>query len=149
MKTVLEQKAETLLTLLENANLNNLQGLTEITFSIPDDLVPPGQNIKEWNIRNRVGLSDSRNQLQHGYCHFFFFVDKLSIYFSKDIIYIRVDNEEEDDERDDVYHSDFGEFIDNYFQLSTKDDLLLSKEFYERLFKFAKEFNWVHKDERQ
>ena len=147
MKTVLEQKAETLLTLLENANLNNLQGLTEITFSIPDDLVPTGQNVKEWNTRNRIGLSDSTSQLQRGYCHFFFFVDKLSIYFSKDIIFIKVDNEEDDD-RDDVYSGDFSEFIDNYFQLSTKDNLIVSKDLYERLFKFTKEFNWVLKDER-
>jgi len=147
MKTVLEQKAETLLTLLENANLNNIKGLTEVTMSIPDDLVPHGANIKEWNSRNRIGLSDSINQLQPGYCHFFFFVDKISIYFSKDIIYIIVDNG--NDEKDAVYRNEFSEFIDNYFQLSTKDDLIFSKELYERVFKYSKEFNWVYKDERE
>ena len=143
MKTLLEQKAEILLTLLENANLNSIKGLTDVTMSIPEDLVPLGENVKEWNVRNRIGLADSVNQLQPGYHHFFFFVDNLSIYFSKDVIYIKYDNR---DEVTLIYNGKIDEFTEMYFQLSTEKDLYLSKELYERILKYANEFNWVLKD---
>lgn len=127
------QQANELMTLLEQFNTFNFNGLTAYTLcgSPVDGNRRPG----------RTGLSDTNGLCDSGYRHFYFFIDGWLIYFSKTSIKVRIE-EEHNQGSDEVFNGTIDDFLLEYFQLSTQYDLI-SRSIFVRIKNFMSTYNWV------
>lgn len=130
-----ELKANQLLDLLEDADLNTINGLRTIEFQY--------QLHKNDIANDRIGLSSNVGGMTRDCNHFYLFVDDYNIYFSNSSIYIRFEKEINND--NEMYTlEEIEHFIEDYFQLSTTRNYHFSVDLYKRIYKYMQYFNkWV------